>query len=128
MAKVLGLGGLFFKTADAPALRAWYLRVLGLEIGDWGAFFNLKDAAEKPGAGVVFSPFKADTDYFAPSAKDYMFNLLVDDMDGMLARAKAEGVTPIKQTEESYGRFAHIMDPEGRKIELWEPKAAPEPA
>ena len=126
MAKVLGIGGLFFKTADAAALRAWYLRVLGLEIAEWGTFFNLKEAAEQPGAGVVFSPFKAETDYFEPSTKDYMFNLMVDDMDGMLARAKAEGVEPIKQMEEGYGRFAHIMDPEGRKIELWQPKAAAE--
>jgi predicted enzyme related to lactoylglutathione lyase len=126
MAKVLGIGGLFFKTADPAALRAWYLRVLGLEIAEWGAFFNLKEAAEKPGAGVAFSPFSADSEYFAPSTKDYMFNLLVDDMDGMLARAKAEGVEPLKLTEESYGRFAHIMDPDGRKIELWEPKAMPQ--
>jgi predicted enzyme related to lactoylglutathione lyase len=128
MAKVLGIGGLFFKTADPAALRAWYLRVLGLEIAEWGAFFNLKEAAEMPGAGVVFSPFSADSEYFAPSTKDYMFNLLVDDMDGMLARAKAEGVEPLKLTEESYGRFAHIMDPDGRKIELWEPQAMPEQA
>lgn len=124
MAKVLGIGGLFFKSADPAGLRAWYGRVLGLEIAEWGAFFNLKDAAEKPGSGVVFSPFKADTDYFAPSIKEFMFNLLVDDMDGMLARAKAEGVEPIKVTEESYGRFAHLMDPEGNKVELWEPKAS----
>jgi predicted enzyme related to lactoylglutathione lyase len=128
MAKVLGIGGVFFKSADPAALRAWYLRVLGLEIAEWGTFFNLKEAAEKPGSGVVFSPFKADSDYFAPSTKEFMFNLMVDDMDGMLARAKAEGVEPLKQMEEGYGRFAHIMDPEGRKIELWEPKAAAEQA
>lgn len=126
MAKVLGLGGLFFKTNDAAALREWYKRVLDLEISDWGMFFKPEDAAAKPGAGTVFSPFKADTDYFEPSTKDYMFNLMVDDMDGMLARAKAAGVEPMKQQEESYGRFAHIMDPEGRKVELWEPKPMPE--
>lgn len=126
MAKVLGLGGLFFKSDDPEALRAWYKRVLDLEIPEWGAFFKPEEMGAKPGAGVVFSPFKADTDYFTPSAKDYMFNLMVDDMDGMLARCKAEGVEPIKQQEESYGRFAHILDPEGRKIELWEPKPMPE--
>ncbi|MFO1018741.1 MAG: VOC family protein [Hyphomonadaceae bacterium] len=125
MAKVLGLGGLFFKTADAAALRAWYARVLGVEISDWGMFFDLKEAAAKPGSGVVFSPFNADTDYFAPSEKEFMFNLMVDDMDGMLKRVRAEGVEPVKQMDEAYGRFAHIIDLEGRKIELWEPKAMP---
>ena len=126
MARVLGIGGLFFKSADPAALRTWYGRVLGIEIADWGAFFPIEAAAAKPGAGMVFSPFKADSDYFAPSTHDFMFNLLVDDMDGVLAQAKAEGVEPIKVTNESYGRFAHILDPEGRKIELWEPKASAE--
>lgn len=126
MAKVLGVGGVFFKSADPAALRAWYARVLGLEIGDWGMFFTPEMVKDKPGAGTVFSPFKADTDYFEPSTKEFMFNLIVDDMDAMLARAKAEGVEPVKRQDEDYGRFAHIMDPEGRKIELWEPKPMPE--
>lgn len=125
MSKVLGIGGVFFKSADLDALKAWYGRVLGLEISDWGCFFTPDAVAAKPGAGAVFSPFKADTDYFAPSQKEFMFNLIVDDMDGMLARCAREGVTPVKTQDESYGRFAHIMDPEGRNIELWEPKAAP---
>jgi len=128
MAKVLGVGGIFFKSADPAALRAWYGRVLGLEVGDWGMFFTPDMVKDMPGSGTVFSPFKADTDYFAPSTKEFMFNLIVDDMDAMLARAKAEGVEPVTQQEESYGRFAHIMDPEGRKIELWEPKPMPEQA
>jgi predicted enzyme related to lactoylglutathione lyase len=80
----------------------------------------------KPGAATVFSPFKADTDHFAPSDKDYMFNLMVDDLDGVLARCRAEGVEPVNLSpDEGMGRFAHIMDPEGRKIELWEPKPMP---
>lgn len=124
MAKVLGIGGLFFKTADGEKLRAWYGRVLGLEFADWGGVVFTPDAAAAhPGAGTVFSPFKADTDHFAPSDKEFMFNLMVDDLDGALARAKAEGVEPVKvYPDEANGRFAHIMDPEGRKIELWEPK------
>lgn len=126
MAKVLGVGGIFFKTPDAGALREWYARVLGLEISEWGMFFTPDMVKDKPGSGTVFSPFSADTDYFKPSEKDFMFNLIVDDMDGMLARAKAAGVEPVKQQEESYGRFAHIIDLEGRKIELWEPKPMPE--
>jgi predicted enzyme related to lactoylglutathione lyase len=71
----------------------------------------------------VFSPFAADTDYFAPSNQDFMFNLMVDDLDAMLARCKAEGVEPVKMFPDEFnGRFAHIMDPEGRKIELWQPR------
>lgn len=127
MAKVLGLGGVFFKSHDGTALRDWYTRVLGLEFADWGGVVFTPDAAmAKPGAATVFSPFKADTDHFAPSDKDYMFNLMVDDLDGVLARCKAAGVEPVKlHPDEGMGRFAHIMDPEGRKIELWEPKPMP---
>jgi len=126
MAKVLGVGGLFFKTKDSAALKEWYARVLGLEIGDWGVFFTPDMVKDTPGSGTVFSPFSADSDYFSPSDKEFMFNLIVDDMDGMLERAKAEGVEPVRRQEESYGRFAHIIDLEGRKIELWQPKPMPE--
>lgn len=124
MVKVLGLGGLFFKSADSEATRLWYARVLGLDFTEWGGVVFTPDAAmAQPGAATVFSPFKADTDYFAPSDKDYMFNLIVDDLDGVLARCKAEGVEPVKLfPDEGNGRFAHIMDLEGRKIELWQPK------
>jgi len=123
MPKVLGLGGLFFKSADPAAMREWYGRVLGLPFEEWGMVFSPEDAAAQPGAGTVFSPFSAATDYFEPSDKEFMFNLMVDDLDGMLARCAEHGVTPVKTfPEEANGRFAHIMDPEGRKIELWQPK------
>lgn len=123
MAKVLGLGGLFFKSADPAAMREWYGRVLGIEVNEWGAVFTPDAAAAHPGAGTVFSPFAADTDYFAPSTEAFMFNLMVDDLDGILARCAEHGVTPVKTfLEEANGKFAHIMDPEGRKVELWEPK------
>lgn len=124
MAKVLGVGGVFFKSRDGDAMRDWYKRVLGLEFADWGgALFLPQDAAAHPGAATVFSPFKADTDYFAPSDKEFMFNLMVDDLDAILARAKGEGVEPIKLfPDEGNGKFAHILDNEGRKIELWQPK------
>lgn len=124
MARVLGLGGLFFKSADPDATRDWYSRVLGLSFDDWGGLVFLpQDAASHPGAGTVFSPFSATTDYFAPSDKDFMFNLMVDDLDAVLGRCAEHGVEPAKTfPPEPNGRFAHIMDPEGRKIELWEPK------
>lgn len=124
MAKVIGLGGFFFKSADPDATRSWYARVLGMVFDDWGGLVFLPDAAAaQPGAGTVFSPFSADTDYFAPSDKEFMFNLMVDDLDAMLARCAAEGVEPVKVfPPEPNGRFAHIMDPDGRKIELWQPQ------
>ncbi|HYD72638.1 MAG TPA: VOC family protein, partial [Candidatus Binatia bacterium] len=124
--KVLGLGGLFFKSANADATRAWYARVLGVEPTEWGGtWFPAADFAAQPGAGTVFNVMGSG-DYIAPSTNEFMFNLVVDDLDAILARAKEHGVEPIKLfPEEVNGRFAHILDPEGRKIELWEPKPMP---
>ena len=124
MARVLGLGGLFFKAADPAATRTWYARVLGIEFDSWGGtVFDPKDAAAHPGAGTVFCPFDTDTGYFAPSKSDVMFNLIVDDLAAMLERCAAEGVQPYGEVlDEMNGRFAHIIDPDGRKVELWEPK------
>ncbi len=126
MAKILGIGGLFFKSADPVALRDWYARVLGMAFEDWGGIVFTPDAAAAhPGSVTVFSPFEADSDYFAPSNAPFMVNLMVDDLNEMLARASEQGVVPIKTMPDEFnGAFAHIMDPEGRKIELWQPKAA----
>jgi predicted enzyme related to lactoylglutathione lyase len=127
MAKVLGVGGVFFKSADGDALKQWYARVLGLEFQDWGGVWLPADKfAAQPGAGTVIHAFKADSDYFDPSTRDFMVNLVVDDLDGVLARCRDNGVEPIKLfPDEANGRFAHILDPEGRKVELWEPKPMP---
>jgi len=124
MAKVLGVGGFFYKSKDPDAARAWYTRVLGFSFQDWGGVAFTPDAmAAKPGSATVWNPMKPDTDYTAPSAKDFMINLVVDDMDAILARCKAEGVEPIKLfPDEGFGRFAHILDPDGVKLELWEPR------
>jgi len=93
-------------------------------VHDWGGVFIAPEAmAAHPGAGTVFAPFKQDTDYFSPSTKEFMINLAVDDLDGILANCAKHGVLPVKTfPEEANGKFAHIMDPEGNKIELWEPK------
>jgi len=120
MAQVLGIGGVFFKADDGQGLRDWYARVLGLSVEDWGGVIF------KPsGRGhQVWSPFKADTDYFKPSPHPYMINLMVDDLDGVLKKAAAEGVEPVgRQDDESFGKFAWLMDPNGLKVELWEPVA-----
>jgi len=126
MAKVVGVGGLFFRSKDSEAMKEWYGRVLGLEFREWGGvLFTPDQLKDVPGAATVFSPFKSDTEYFQPSKNEFMFNLMVDDLEAMLARCKEHGVEPVKQFPNEFnGSFAHILDPEGRKIELWQPKAA----
>lgn len=123
MPKVIGLGGLFFKSADTDRTREWYARVLGIEFADWGGTVFLPEvAAAHPGAGTVFSPFKGDTDYFAPSDERFMFNLMVDDLEGVLARCREHGVEPVTtMMGEANGDFAHVIDCDGRKVELWQP-------
>jgi predicted enzyme related to lactoylglutathione lyase len=124
MAKVLGLGGVFFKAEDPAALRGWYARVLGLEVSDWGAMFK----HPKVGA-VTWAPFEAATHYFEPSQASFMINFIVDDLDGVLARAAGEGVEPTgRQDDEGMGKFAWIIDPVGVKIELWEPSKSSDEA
>lgn len=124
MAQVLGIGGVFFKTQDPKALMDWYARVLGFSPESWGgAVFPSALAGARPGAYQVFGPFAADTTYFDPSTNGYMINLMVDDLDGMLAHAASEGVLPQwRNDDDPHGRFAHLIDPQGGKIELWEPK------
>ena len=124
MANVLGVGGVFFKSQDQEAMQEWYSRVLGMDFEDWGGmFFTPEMAADQPGAGTVFTSFEANTDYFEPSTKEFMINLMVDDLDAILSRCAQHGVVPVKMfNDEPNGRFAHIIDLEGRKIELWEPK------
>lgn len=124
MATILGLGGLFLKSTDPDAAKAWYRDVLGLAVNDYGGFDfrHAETASAAPEARTVFSHFAADSDYFSPSGHDHMLNLIVDDLDGVLARAKAAGVEPVQPGEDHpYGRFAWLVDPDGRKVELWQP-------
>ncbi|MEZ4597533.1 MAG: VOC family protein [Chloroflexota bacterium] len=126
MARVLGIGGVFFKASDPGALADWYREVLGLDVQDWGGVVFSPDAmAAHPGAGTVLSPFGADTTYLEPSTKDFMINLAVDDLDAVLARCATHGVDATVLPDAPNGRFAHILDPEGTKIELWQPKPMP---
>lgn len=119
--RVTGIGGLFFKTDDPKALKAWYKKHLGFNTDQWGCTFWWKNKNGVP-ASTQWSPFKSDTDYFEPSTKDYMFNYRVADLEGLYKKLEAEGVTITGaiQTYE-YGKFGWIMDPDGNKIELWEP-------
>ncbi len=119
MAKITGLGGLFYKVADTERTAAWYRDVLRLS-GEWGIMFPWT-AEESGEAYSLLSPFKAETDYFAPSAAPFMINLRVDDLDAMLETLAAKGVEAIGRQDEEYGRFAWILDPDGNKVELWQP-------
>jgi catechol 2,3-dioxygenase-like lactoylglutathione lyase family enzyme len=119
MAKVIGFGGIFFKARDPQALRAWYAEHLGMPVGDFGAMFE--EDASRPGC-TLWSPFGAETDYFAPSTKDFMLNFRVDDLDALLAALRAAGVEVDQKVQaDENGRFGWIMDPEGNRIELWQP-------
>ncbi len=119
MAKVTGLGGVFYKAADPDKTRAWYQETLGVG-GEWGAMFPFsKDSAD---GFSLLSPFKSDSDYFAPSEAGFMVNLRVDDLDGMIADLQDKGIAILGRQDEDYGLFAWILDPDGIKIELWQQK------
>ena len=119
---VTGVGGVFFKAKDPKALAAWYRDVLGLPMEAWGGAALRYDEPKHPPA-LIWNAFPDSTTYFAPSTGAFMINYAVDDMNAMLARLKSKGVKILKQTDDANGRFAWILDPEGHKIELWEPKS-----
>ncbi|MCA0428723.1 MAG: VOC family protein [Bacteroidetes bacterium] len=121
--KVVGFGGVFFRCKDKEGLINWYKTHLGFDIADWGAIFPLKQVLDQaPAAYNVWSPFPADTDYFKPSNSSFMFNFIVDDLDALLQNLTASGIDWHGEPEESeFGKFAWVIDPEGNKVELWEP-------
>ncbi|MBN8489447.1 MAG: VOC family protein [Burkholderiales bacterium] len=123
MRRVTGIGGIFFKARDPQALAAWYRTHLGLQVEDWGGV-GFRWADDNP-AGVgttIWTPFKDDTRYFAPSTASFMVNFRVEDLHGLLAALRAEGCEVMDQVEESeYGKFGWVLDPEGNKVELWQP-------
>lgn len=126
MRRVTGIGGVFFKAHDAPALQAWYKRHLGIDVQPWGgAVFTWTDAENKPTAGsTVWSVGPAGDDHFAPSSAPFMVNYRVEDLLGLVKILRAEGCNVLEKVEDSeYGRFAWVIDPEGNKVELWQPPA-----
>ena len=116
MAEVTGLGGIFYKVEDPAKTKAWYQEMLGVG-GEWGIMFPY--SASPDGFGIV-STFKSETDYFAPSDKPFMINLRVDDLEAFLADLTAKGIEILGRQDESYGRFAWILDCDGIKLELFE--------
>lgn len=124
MKRVTGLGGVFFKTKDPAALKEWYRLHLGIKLDpEYGTTFEWRQAGDPERKGyTVWSPFAADTKYFEPSEKDFMVNYRVEDLEKLLGVLKEEGVEIVGEMQTfDYGKFAHIVDLEGNKIELWEP-------
>ncbi|MEO8086168.1 MAG: VOC family protein [Bacteroidota bacterium] len=123
MKKVKGIGGVFFKCKDPGKMKEWYKTHLGLDTNDYGATFEWREASDSAKNGSTsWSPFAETTKYFEPSAKDFMINYIVADLDALVEDLKKEGVTIVDKIESyDYGKFVHILDVEGNKVQLWEP-------
>ena len=122
--KVTGIGGIFFLSDDLQKTKDWYTKNLGFEINDWGSSSFDSRKADNPDQiiSLQWTPFKKDSDYFAPSKKEFMINYTVRDIEGFVARLKQNGVTVLHEIATyDFGKFVHIMDDDGNKIELWEP-------
>ena len=122
--RVTGIGGIFFYSDDPKETKEWYIKNLGFEINDWGSsifeFRNL-DRPEKINS-LQWTPFKKGDTYFSPSKKDFMINYRVQNIEGLVSKLKGNGVILLDSIETyDYGKFIHIMDSEGNKLELWEP-------
>ena len=130
--KVTGIGGVFMKCAEPAATREWYAKHLGFQNSPYGSMFEwrLLDDSSKKGT-TVWSTFANNSKHFEPSTKEFMINLRVENLEWLLGELKKEGIEQIGEMQaHEYGKFAYIIDPEGYKIELWEPvdEAADEPA
>lgn len=123
MEKVTGIGGIFFKCDNPKEMRTWYAEKLGLPTNEYGAMFEFRSAKNPDQINYLqWSAFDKDTKYFEPSKKEFMINYRVDNLVQLVAELKKSGVMICDEIEEfEYGKFIHIMDPEGNKIELWEP-------
>jgi len=121
--RITGVGGIFVKSKDPKALARWYRDVLGVPLESWGGAMLRYDAPGHPPV-VVWNAFPSTTDYMSPSTREFMINFAVDDLDAYLVRLKQKGVTVLKREDGgATGKFASILDPDGTKIELWQPAA-----
>jgi len=121
--KVTGIGGIFFFSKNPKEAKEWYRKNLGLETNDYGSSFEFRNANRPEEVNYLqWSPFKKGSTYFAPSTKEFMINYRVQNIEGLVNKLKENGVTVVDEIEAfDYGKFVHIMDSEGNKIELWEP-------
>jgi predicted enzyme related to lactoylglutathione lyase len=122
-AKVTGIGGIFFKCHDPNKMKEWYKTNLGFDVKPWGTNFEWREDADPTKKGsTAWSPFAETTKYFDPSTKEFMVNYRVDNLVALVEQLKNAGVIIVDNIEDSeYGKFVHIIDPEGNKVELWEP-------
>jgi predicted enzyme related to lactoylglutathione lyase len=126
MRRVTGIGGIFFQAKDPVASRAWYAKHLGIDVQDWGgAAFSWTDSAGEPSTGTtIWSIGAAGGDGFAPSTATFMVNYRVENLAALLQALREEGCVVLDRTEDSaFGKFGWVMDPEGNKVELWQPPA-----
>jgi predicted enzyme related to lactoylglutathione lyase len=126
MKRVTGIGGIFFKAKDPVALRVWYQEHLGIDVQEWGgAAFRWTDTDGNPTPGTtIWSIGDADGDYFTPSTASFMVNYRVANLQALLQALRSEGCNVLEKTDESeFGKFGWVLDPEGNKVELWEPPA-----
>lgn len=130
MKKVTGLGGVFFKSDNPQAMNEWYAKNLGLPTSPYGTTFEWREAENPDKKGSTsWCAFPQDTQYFNPSTKPFMINYRVENIVALVKELKKDGVTIVDEISEyDYGKFVHILDPEGNIIELWEPKDEPEEA
>lgn len=122
--KVTGIGGIFFYSDDEKKTKEWYTKNLGIEINDWGSSSFESRNINRPDEinSLQWKPFKKGDEYFAPSKKDFMINYQVQNLEGLVRKLKENGVTILDSIATyDFGKFIHIMDSEGNKIELWEP-------
>ncbi len=123
MKRVTGIGGIFFKCKNPDQVKEWYKTHLGLNTDPYGTSFEWRKSDSDEKGFTAWSPFKEDTTYFEPSKREFMINYRVDNLEALVIELKKEGVTVLDTIETfEYGKFVHILDPEGNKIELWEPK------
>jgi predicted enzyme related to lactoylglutathione lyase len=123
MKKVTGIGGIFFKCQDTKAMNAWYKTHLGFDTTEYGTSFAWQNSEVPNKKGLTqWAPFAADTNYFEPSTKEFMINYIVEDVEALVEALRKENVTILDEIATyDYGKFVHILDLEGNKIELWEP-------
>ena len=121
--KVTGIGGIFFRSKDPKKTREWYGKNLGMAINEYGSSIEFRNAHRPDEINYLqWSPFDENTDYFQPSKKEFMINYRVQNIEGLVTKLRENGVTIVDEIEEfDYGKFVHIMDSDGNKIELWEP-------
>ena len=128
MKRVTGIGGIFFKAKDPDKLKAWYRTHLGIESEKWGAVFNWRDDPRSADGSTAWSIFPEQTKYFEPSTQSFMINFRVANLEELLNQLRAQGVEvdPKSGEDSDFGKFGWVMDPEGNRVELWEPPATQE--